>query len=154
VDIEIKPGENLPDPFTSALQIQKYAIQFLAENDKYSRFYCSEYEQMTMRCEVNSQMISFLNLPRGEWIFQNVIMDTSKRDPQGKPTLIRMTYHPSVSLINIPFIVLPADGENNGEYIPEDTNEDLKHIPGTVCPYHKETVGTCKEDNCVDCPES
>lgn len=40
--------------------------------------------------------------------FSNVIIDTSKKNPQGEVTLMRLTYHPEIVLVNVPFMVVPA----------------------------------------------
>lgn len=42
------------------------------------------------------------------WSFENVVVDTSKRDPTGEVTLKRISYHPIISLVNIGFMVIPA----------------------------------------------
>jgi len=47
----------------------------------------------------------------GLWNFENVIIDSSKRDPQGVVDLKRLTYHPKLSLADVPFMVLPAPEE-------------------------------------------
>jgi len=46
--------------------------------------------------------------PTGLWNFENVIIDSSKLDPQGEVELKRLTYHPEVSLSDVPFMVLPV----------------------------------------------
>lgn len=43
-----------------------------------------------------------------QWEFKHVIVDTSKKDPQGEVVLARLTYHPEVKLVNIGFMVIPA----------------------------------------------
>jgi len=46
------------------------------------------------------------------WTFNGVIIDTSKRNPQGDIMLKRLTYHPAVSLVDVGFMVIPApEGE-------------------------------------------
>ena len=42
------------------------------------------------------------------WVFEGVIIDTSKRDPKGEVTLKRLSYHPEVVLVNVPFMLVPA----------------------------------------------
>jgi len=51
--------------------------------------------------------------PGGQWRFSGVIIDTSKRNAEGKVTLVRITYHPEVVLVNIGFMVIlaPEDAE-------------------------------------------
>lgn len=48
----------------------------------------------------------------GAWVFDRVIIDTSRRDAQGNVESLRITYHPSLCLINIPFMVIPYAGES------------------------------------------
>ena len=43
-----------------------------------------------------------------EYKFRNVIIDTSKRNPKGEVELIRLTYHPRVTLANVAFMIIPA----------------------------------------------
>ena len=45
---------------------------------------------------------------RGEWIFDNVVIDSSMRNPKGEITLRRLAYHPQISLVGVPFMVVPA----------------------------------------------
>jgi hypothetical protein len=90
------------EPFVSALRERKYEIVWMQQMKSHT-FFCSDYDTDT-----NTPVHKF---SAGEWLFNDVIMDTSKFDPQGKPTLIRMTYHPQLSLVNVPFMVLPAEGE-------------------------------------------
>jgi len=46
------------------------------------------------------------------WMFEGVIMDSSKRNSLDEITLKRFTYFPVVSLVNVGFMVLPApEGE-------------------------------------------
>lgn len=131
-EIEIKPGEQFPEPFSKAIEYRKYEIVFFRENKAHT-FYCSEYIPVDRGRYENDVF-------PGEWTFNDVIMDTSKRDPKGKLILVRMTYHPQISLVNVPFMVLPAPGE-----------KDIKHEPGAACPRNIDYV--CGKDNCTDCPE-
>jgi hypothetical protein len=108
-DIEKKQLKEGDEPFVTASKIRKYVILFLAEHNKYSQFYCSDYEaSATYDIPLGAGGIGVMT---GEWVFLDVIMDTSKRDAEGRATLVRMTYHPQISLVNIPFMVLPAAGE-------------------------------------------
>lgn len=45
--------------------------------------------------------------------FENVIIDTSKRNPQGDVELKRVSFHPELILVNMSFMVLPAKESNN-----------------------------------------
>ena len=158
---QLKEGD---EPFITALKNRQYEILFFGENKTHA-FYCSDYYTkidykfiMYKPFPLKDEYPISKNLyPTGEWVFTDVIMDTSKRDPEGHPTLIRMTYHPQISLVNVPFMVLPATGENSVEHIPEDVNvlpsdEDLKHKPLSPCPY-KDYITGCYRDNCIDCRE-
>jgi len=119
VDIKIKPGENLPEPFVTALERRKFEIIWMDNKNTYT-FFCRHYEaDATYDTPPGAGGVGVMT---GEWLFYDVLMDTSKRDLNGKVTLIRMTYHPQISLVNIPFMVLPAEGEKSEIHIPEDVN--------------------------------
>jgi hypothetical protein len=47
----------------------------------------------------------------GGYSFTDVLIDTSKHDPQGKFTLQRITYHPYIELVNAAFMVIPLTSE-------------------------------------------
>ena len=73
---------------------RKYEIIFFGDKKGLHEFFCSDWEGSD-----------------GDYDFLDVIMDTSKRGPDGKVTQVKLTYHPEVSLVNVPFMVLPAEGE-------------------------------------------
>lgn len=50
----------------------------------------------------------YRRLRGGQWKFTQVIIDTSKKNPQGEVELARLTYHPEVRLVDIGFMVIPA----------------------------------------------
>ena len=81
----------IPEVFIRRL---KYEIVVFAERKSFT-FRCSRYKKRL----------------RGEWDFENVVIDSSKLDPQGEVELKRLTYHPKLSLANVPFMVLPAEEE-------------------------------------------
>lgn len=87
---EAGPDEELkiPEVYVSRL---KYEIVVLGQKKEFT-FRCSEYEQT----------------PGGAWRFANVIIDTSKQNPKGDVDLKRVTYHPEIELVNVPFMVVPA----------------------------------------------
>jgi len=58
-------------------------------------FRCKEYERVA----------------DGEYRFGGVIIDTSKRNPKGDVDLVRLTYHPEISLLNAACMVIPASEE-------------------------------------------
>jgi len=90
---EAAPDEDLKIPEVFITQL-KHEIVVFAEKKPFT-FRCSRYKKKL----------------RGEWIFESVIIDSSKRNPQGEVELKRLTYHPRLSLINVPFMVLPAEEE-------------------------------------------
>lgn len=96
IEVQGKIGDvELAEPFVSAIKAKKYEILWMEQKKTHS-FYCVSYY---------SHGIS------REWSFEDVLMDTSRRDAQGKVTDVLLTYHPSISLVNIPFMVLPAPEE-------------------------------------------
>ena len=62
-------------------------------------------KEFTFRCEEYEQV------PSGAWRFTHVIIDTSKLDAKGDVELKRVTYHPEIVLVNVPFMVVPAPEE-------------------------------------------
>lgn len=84
------PEEELKIPEVYIRQL-KFEIVVLDQKKEFA-FRCSEYEQV----------------PSGAWRFANVIIDTSKLNARGEVELKRVTYHPEINLVNVPFMVLPA----------------------------------------------
>jgi hypothetical protein len=118
-DIQTKQLKEGDEPFVSALKRRKYEIVWM-EQKKSHTFYCSDY-RASSEYDVPPGA-GGIGVMTGEWLFTDVIMDTSKRDAEGRATLVRMTYHPQISLVNIPFMVLPAEEK-------EETS-DLRGTPG------------------------
>ena len=87
---EAGPDEELKIPEVYLRQLEFEIVAFILKKD--FTFRCSEYEQV----------------PDGGYRFANVIIDTSKRNPKGKVELKRLTYHPEIELVNVPFMVVPA----------------------------------------------
>ena len=87
---EAGPDEELKIPEVYIRRL-KFEIVVLDQKKEFT-FRCSEYEQV----------------PSGAWRFGNVIIDTSKLDAQGEVELKRVTYHPEIELVNVPFMVVPA----------------------------------------------
>ncbi len=87
---EAGPDEELkiPEVYISRL---KYEIVVFTQKKDFT-FRCSEYEQV----------------PSGAWRFANVIIDTSKLNPKGEVELRRVSYHPEIELINVPFMAMSA----------------------------------------------
>ena len=90
---EAKADEELkiPEVFISRL---KFEIVVFTMKKEFT-FRCSEYEPV----------------PGGGWRFGNVIIDTSKLNPKGEVELQRVTYHPEIELVNVGFMVIPAEEE-------------------------------------------
>ena len=87
------PDEELKIPEIYIRQLKFEIVAFTLKKD--FTFRCSEYEQV----------------PSGAWRFANVIIDTSKLNPKGEVELKRVTYHPEITLVNVPFMVVPAPEE-------------------------------------------
>jgi len=87
---EAEPDEELKIPEIYITRL-KHEIVILGLKREFT-FRCSEYEKV----------------PSGAWRFANVVIDTSKRNPKGEVVLKRVTYHPELELVNVPFMVVPA----------------------------------------------
>jgi len=61
----------------------------------------------TFRCQ------NFSKREDNAWRFENIIIDTSKRNPKGEVDLKRLTYHPELILVNMGFLVVPAPETND-----------------------------------------
>jgi len=90
---EAGPDDELKIPEVYIRQL-KHEIVILGLKKEFT-FRCSEYEQV----------------PSGAWRFAHVIIDTSKLNPKGEVELKRVTYHPELELVNVPFMVMPAPEE-------------------------------------------
>ncbi|MBA7533271.1 hypothetical protein ES705_25506 [subsurface metagenome] len=84
------PDEELKIPSIYITRL-KYEIVILGLKKDFT-FRCSEYEQV----------------PGGAWRFANVIIDTSRLNAKGEVELKRVTYHPELELVNVPFMAIPA----------------------------------------------
>jgi len=87
---EAGPDEELKIPEVYITQLKFEIVAFILKKD--FTFRCSEYEQV----------------PSGAWRFAHVIIDTSKLNAKGELELKRVTYHPEIELVNVPFMVVPA----------------------------------------------
>lgn len=87
------PGEELKIPEVYLSRLKFEIVVFTAKKD--FTFRCSEYEPA----------------PGGGSRFANVIIDTSKLNPKGEVELQRVTYHPELVLVNVPFMAMPAPEE-------------------------------------------
>ncbi|GAI92912.1 unnamed protein product [marine sediment metagenome] len=86
---EAEPDEELTIPEVYISQL-KYEIVVLDQKKEFT-FRCSEYKWYAFA-----------------WRFANVIIDTSKLNPKGEVELKRVTYHPEIVLVNVPFMAIPA----------------------------------------------
>lgn len=87
---EAGPDEDLKIPEVYITQL-KYEIVILGQKKEFT-FRCSKYKRGR----------------GGAWRFANVIIDTSKLNAKGEVELKRVTYHPEIVLVNVPFMVVPA----------------------------------------------
>jgi len=62
----------------------------------------SRKKEFTFRCK------DYDHLEANAYRFQGVIIDTSKRNPKGEVELKRLSYHPELVLVNVPFMIVPA----------------------------------------------
>ena len=90
---EGKPGEvRIPEVYLKDLKFEIVVFTRKERGGSDFTFRCKEYEKTA----------------NGGWRFGFVIIDTSRRDPQGKVEVARITYHPEVVLVDTSFMVLPA----------------------------------------------
>ena len=91
---EAGPEEELkiPEVYITRLRCE---IVVLAQKKEFT-FRCSKYKKVR----------------GGTWRFDNVIIDTSKLNAKGEVELKRITYHPEIALVNVPFMVVPAAEES------------------------------------------
>ena len=90
---EGKPGEvTIPEAYLIALRHEVVVFTRKERGGSDFTFRCKEYERVA----------------DGEYRFGGVVIDTSKRNPKGEVELVRLSYHPEVSLVNAAFMVVPA----------------------------------------------
>ena len=90
---EGKPGElTIPEAYLKDLHFEVIVFTRKERGGSDFTFRCKEYERT----------------PDGQWRFGGVIIDTSKRNPKGEVELVRLTYHPEISLLNAACMVVPA----------------------------------------------
>ena len=87
---QAEPDEELKIPEVYITQL-KHEIVVLDQKKEFT-FRCSKYKKVR----------------GGAWQFAHVIIDTSKLNAKGELELKRVTYHPSIVLVNAIFMVLPA----------------------------------------------
>ncbi len=93
---EAGPDEELKIPEVYIRQL-KHEIVILGQKKEFT-FRCSEYG-------------AYPGMGDGAYRFKNVIIDTSKLNAKGDVELKRVTYHPKIELVNVPFMVVPAPEE-------------------------------------------
>ena len=93
-----KPGEvKIPEVYIKGLHFEIVVFTRKERGGSDFTFRCRGYERG----------------PDEQWVFNGVMMDTSKRNQKGEVELVRLTYHPEVVLVNAAFMVLPAPEEEN-----------------------------------------
>lgn len=97
---EAQPDEELKIPEAYIKELKFEIVVFSPKRD------------FTFRCR------DFKAKKHSTWLFEGVIIDTSKRNSLGEVTLKRLTYHPVVSLVNVGFMIIPAP-EGVEPYEPE-----------------------------------
>ena len=97
---EAGPGEELKIPETYINRLKFEIVAFTLKKE--FTFRCSGYEW----------------IEGAAWRFANVIVDTSKLNPKGEVELQRFTYHPELTLVNVPVMIMPAPEE----LAPEETD--------------------------------
>ena len=89
-----KPGElTIPEAYIKGL---RYEIVVFARKERGGSdfsFRCGKYEQAS----------------DSQWRFIGVVIDTSIKNAKGEVEMARLTYHPEVVLVNIGFMVIPAE---------------------------------------------
>ena len=94
---EAGPEEELKIPEVYITRLS-YEIVVLSQKKEFT-FRCSKYKKVR----------------GGAWRFAHVIIDTSKLNNKGEIELKRVTYHPEIALVNVPFMVVPAVEEGTPE---------------------------------------
>ena len=87
---EARPDEELKIPEVYITQLKQEIV--VLDQKKEFTFRCSKYKKVR----------------GGAWQFVHVIIDTSKLNAKGDLELMRVTYHPEIELVNVPFMVVPA----------------------------------------------
>ncbi|MBA7711713.1 hypothetical protein ES703_120679 [subsurface metagenome] len=86
---EAKPDEDLKIPEAYIRELKFEVVVFSSKRD--FTFRCKDFKAKSKT-----------------WLFEGVLIDTSKRNPQGEVYLKRLTYHPAISLVNVGFMIIPA----------------------------------------------
>lgn len=89
----------IPEQYLTGL---RYEILVLSSKKTFT-FRCTDYRLKGQTC-----------------IFNNVIMDTSKRNARGDVTLQRVSYHEKVILANTGFMAIPVPEESDTSQQPDD----------------------------------
>ncbi|MBA7701809.1 hypothetical protein ES703_110555 [subsurface metagenome] len=91
---EGQPGEELSIPEAYIRDLRYEIVVFVRKERGGSDF--------TFRCS------KYKRKGNGRYKFKGVIIDTSKRNAEGEVELVRLSYHPELVLVSVPFMVIPA----------------------------------------------
>ena len=89
---EARPNEELKIPEAYITEL-RYEINVFTPKKIFS-FRCKSWGQK--------------HLYVGAYHFEGVIIDSSMRNAKGEVELKRLTYHPEIDLVAVPFMVIPA----------------------------------------------
>lgn len=93
---EEKPGElKIPEAYIKDLMYEIVVFTRKERGGSDFTFRCKNYERM----------------PDGQWRFESVLIDTSRKNAQGEVETVRLTYHPEVCLVDLGFMVIPSPEE-------------------------------------------
>jgi hypothetical protein len=85
-----KPNEDLKIPAVYITEL-RYEIVVFGRKKEFT-FRCRDYDYTKGTA----------------WRFDGVIIDTSEKNAKRQVTLKRVSYHPEIVLVNVPFMVMPA----------------------------------------------
>ena len=91
---EGKPGEELSIPEAYIRDLRHEVVVFARKERGGNDF--------TFRCS------KYNRIADGEYKFEGVIIDTSKRNSEGEVNLTRLSYHPELVLVDTAFMIIPA----------------------------------------------
>lgn len=87
------PGKiTIPEAYISGLHYEIVVFVRKERGGNDFTFRCQKYERAS----------------GGQWIFEGVIIDTSKRNSSGQVEMVRLTYHPELVLVDTSFMVVCA----------------------------------------------
>lgn len=93
---EGKPGEiKIPEAYIKDLMFEIVVFSRKERGGSDFTFRCRNYKRMH----------------DGQWRFEGVLIDTSRRNAKGEVETARLTYHPKVCLVDLGFMVIPSPEE-------------------------------------------